>query len=75
MVSSIQTLISFVTMISIMSIPSVGSLSGIQLSILKACNMGEVGLVGRDGIGDINGAMLDVELRARSLRLTVENIA
>jgi len=66
-------------MISITSIPSVGSLSGIQLSTLKACSTGEVGgdmgLVGLDGTSVIQGFMLDVELRARSRRLTVENVA
>ena len=46
--------------------PSVGSLSGIQLSMLKACSIGEVGLVGRDGTGDIDRVVLDAELRARS---------
>lgn len=59
--------------------PSVGSFSDTQLSILKACSTGEVGrdmgLVGRDGTGDFQCVMFDVELRARSRRLTVENIA
>src|SRR5712691_6774745 len=70
-------LISFVTMISMTSIPSVGSLSGTQLSILKACSTGEVGhgngLMGQHAKDDIPGVTRDVELRARSCRLSSEN--
>src|SRR6266702_3496222 len=78
-VSSIQMLISFVTKISMTSMPSVGSLSGTQLSTENACKIGEVGramgLVGREGTGDAPRTKQGVEFRARSRRLTFENIA
>jgi hypothetical protein len=74
--SSIQILISFVTMISITSMPSVGSFSGAQFSILNACRTGEVGRDrGLEGTGDVERLKLGEGLRARSRRLTLENIA
>lgn len=57
--------------------PSVGSLSGTQLSILKACNIGEDGHemgLEQEGTG-VPGVTLDGGLRARSRRLTSENNA
>ena len=78
-ISSIQTLISFVTNISMTSMPSVGSFSGAQCSTENACKIGEVGrdigLVGREGTGDAPRTRQGVEFSARRRRLTFENVA
>ena len=76
---SIQMLTSLVTIISITSIHSVGSLSGAQCSMLNACKTGEVGgdmgLMGREGTGDVMRLKLGEVFSVRSRRLTFENIA